>query len=185
MSSNRTRKLFLALVLSFNILIFSSTQAQNPPEMPANGESSQASSEEEAGFVEMIMGIIDDLFKKEEVEAPIIQKGPAPILNPQYSPMGAFVVNLKGGKYFLKTTITLVFEDPAPKLWLDGRLPLVKDLIITQLGRLSAKKLRSAKVRELLRSDLRIKVNSLFPNNPPWQDLRPVRKVLFEEFYTQ
>ncbi|MBF0280588.1 MAG: flagellar basal body-associated FliL family protein [SAR324 cluster bacterium] len=185
-SNDRTGKLFLALVLSFSIFFFSPTLAQSPPEMPANGESTETSPEEEKGFMEMIVGVINDLLeKKEEPETTIIQQGPPVLLDPQYSPMGSFVVNLQGGKYFLKTSITLIFEDPAPKLWLDKRLPLVKDLIITQLGRLSAKKLRSARVRELLRSDLRIKINSLFPNNPPWKDPKPVRRVLFEEFYTQ
>ena len=175
MTSDRT--LFLAVVLSLSAVSYSSTQAQQSTD--------EMTMEAEAGIVETIKGYLSGFLEKGEEDTPILQEGPPPILEPQYTPMGAFVVNLQGGKFFLKTTITLVFEDPAPKLWLDQRIPLVKDLIITQLQRLSAKKLREARVRDLLKSDLKIRVNSLFPNKTPWEDPRPVKKILFEEFYTQ
>ncbi len=127
--------------------------------------------------------------KPEEEEAPqeevILREGPPPIDDPQYMPLGTFVVNLTDGKYFLKTTITLVFAEEQPRTWLQPWLPLVKDMVISQLSTLSSKQLRDARVRELLRKELQIRVNSLFPNMAPWEDRRPVKRILFEEFYTQ
>jgi len=62
-------------------------------------------------------------------------------------------------------------------------MAIVKDLIITKLRRLDAKSLRKKRTRQLLRNDLKIKINSLFPNN--WPDPKPLKKVLIPEFYTQ
>lgn len=141
--------------------------------------------EEDTGFIQGILDYANSFLEKEEEETSILQEGPPPIVNPRYLDLGTFVVNLKEGKYFLKATITLVFEELAPYNWLNQRMPIVKDLIITHLGRLTAKELRNQKVRQLLRNDLRNKLNSLFPNAPSWDDKRPVKKILFQEFYTQ
>jgi len=109
--------------------------------------------------------------------------GPLRIDDPEYLELGTFVVNLKGGKYFLKTTISLIFIDKNAVTWLNPRVSIVNDLIITQLRRLTPRNIRKKRVRQLLRNDLKIKINSLFPNN--WPDQKPLKKILFPEFYTQ
>lgn len=136
-----------------------------------------------AGAAAYFLLMNDEDAKEEQPE--IIREGPPPIENPQYTDLGTFVVNLRDGKYYLKTSLQLVFADLAPKMWMDKRMPLVKDLVISQFQAQTAKQLEDPKTRRLLRNELLIKINSLFPNNPPWKDNRPVKKILFTEFYTQ
>lgn len=173
---NPAKRCFLLLMLLG--LSFWPVTAQDIPE---NAEALA----DEVGFIESIFKIVQDILKSDEEDEPLLREGPPPLLNPQYIPLGTFIVNLQGGKFFLKTTITLVFAEAPPKAWMEKRLPVVKDMLITQLGRLSAKKLREARFRQRLKNELRVKINSFFPNNPPWDDSKPVKKILFEEFYTQ
>lgn len=121
--------------------------------------------------------------KKEQAER--IREGPPPLVNPQYLPLGTFVVNLQGGKYYLKTTIQLAFENASALNWLTPRLPIIRDVMITHLQSLTPRELNNPVTIKLLRSDLLTKINSYFPNNSPWEDPRPVKKILFEEFYFQ
>lgn len=123
--------------------------------------------------------------KEEEEKVEIIREGPPPILEPQYTDLGTFVVNLKDGKYYLKTNIQLVFGDKKPQMWLNSRIPLVKDLIISHLQTLSSNELRDKRTRILLKKALLLRLNSLFPNRPAWEDTHPIKKILFVEFYTQ
>lgn len=126
------------------------------------------------------------LFPQEEEEKPeIIREGPPPLENPQYLDIGTFIVNLQGGKYYLKASLQLAFDDPLPKMWLTSRLPIIKDLIIAELRTLTPKQIKDPKVRYLLKTDLKTKLNSLFPNDPSWEDPEPIKKILFAEFYRQ
>lgn len=179
MSKKQVGTFLLAFGLPFSVLVFSPTHAQEPPNTTATENTESA----EEGFIDGILKLIQGVL--EEEEAPLIQEGPPPLLTPVYLPLGTFVVNLREGKFFLKTTITLVFANSQPQLWLEKRLPLVKDLLITQLGRLSVRRLRDVRFRQQLKNDLRVRINSLFPNNVSWDDARPLKKILFEEFYTQ
>ena len=70
---------------------------------------------------------------EEEEEPKVIRQGPPPWEKPQYLDLGTFVVNMPVDKYYLKSSIQLAFEDPAPKAWMQARMPIVKDLIITHL----------------------------------------------------
>ena len=178
-AGNRTKRCVLLWML-WSGLVFLPAVAQEIPPTP-----DAPAAEAEDGFMQGLFKIIQGFLEKNEQDRSLLQEGPPPLLNPQYLPLGTFVVNLQDGKFFLKTTITLVFAEPDPKTWLEKRLPVIKDMLITQLGRLSARRLREGRFRARLRNELRIKINSFFPNNPSWGDARPVKKVLFEEFYTQ
>ena len=63
--------------------------------------------------------------------------------------------------------------------------PLVKDMIIRHLQSISVEQLKDLRYRQILKNDLMIRLNSLFPNEPPWDDLDPVKRILFTEFYKQ
>lgn len=162
----------------------------------ATEENTTEMTEPETGFIDSVLEQGKALFqeikerttsvlegKTEEETTSFRENAPPQIDDPEYLDLGTFVVNLKDGKYFLKTTITLIFSDSRAALWLKERMAIVKDLIINQLSRLTSKKLRKSKVRRLLKNDLKIKINSLFPNN--WSDQKPLKKILFQEFYTQ
>ena len=123
----------------------------------------------------------------DETEAPqkVLREGPPPLDDPTYMSLGTFVVNMPDGKYYLKTTMSLAFTDSGPMEWMNARIPLVKDMIIRHLQSISVEQLEDLRYRLILKNDLMIRLNSLFPNEPPWDDLDPVKRILFTEFYKQ
>ena len=123
----------------------------------------------------------------DETEAPqkVLREGPPPLDDPTYMSLGTFVVNMPDGKYYLKTTMSLAFTDSGPMEWMNARIPLVKDMIIRHLQSISVEQLEDLRYRQILKNDLMIRLNSLFPNEPPWDDLDPVKRILFTEFYKQ
>jgi flagellar basal body-associated protein FliL len=121
--------------------------------------------------------------KVEEIK--VIREGPPPLEDPQYLDLGTFVVNMPGDKYFLKSSIQLAFENSAAKEWLLTRLPIAKDLIITHLNSITVEQFDDTKRRAVIKNDLQIRLNSLFPNKAVWEDSVPIRRILFLEFYRQ
>ena len=124
---------------------------------------------------------------EDETEAPqkVLREGPPPLEDPTYMSLGTFVVNMPDGKYYLKTSMSLAFTDSGPMDWMTARTPLVKDMIIRHLQSVSVEQLEDLRYRQILKNDLMIRLNSLFPNEPPWEDLDPVKRILFTEFYKQ
>ena len=123
----------------------------------------------------------EEMVKKTKV----IREGPPPLEDPQYLDLGTFVVNMPGDKYFLKSSIQLAFENSAAKDWLLARLPIAKDLIITHLNSITVEQFDDTKNRVVIKNDLQIRLNSLFPNKAAWEDSVPIRRILFSEFYRQ
>ena len=118
-------------------------------------------------------------------EIKVIREGPPPLEDPQYLDLGTFVVNMPGDKYFLKSSIQLAFENSAAKEWLLARLPIAKDLIITHLNSITVEQFDDTKSRAVIKNDLQVRLNSLFPNKAVWEDSVPIRRILFLEFYRQ
>ena len=126
------------------------------------------------------------LYSQEDVEEDnVIREGPPPLVDPLYMDLGTFVVNMPGDKYFLKSSIQLAFENSAAKEWLENRLPIARDLIITHLNSISVEQFDDTKKRAVIKNDIQIRLNSLFPNKSPWADTVPIRRILFLEFYRQ
>lgn len=121
----------------------------------------------------------------EDEEPEVIREGPPPLENPQYTDLGTFVVNMPGDKYFLKSSVQIAFNDTAPKAWLEERMPIVKDLLVTHLHSITVEQFDDLRSRAIIKNDLKVRLNSLFPNKPVWEDPAPVRKILFTEFYRQ
>ena len=71
--------------------------------------------------------------EEEEKEPEVVRQGPPPLEKPSYIDLGTFIVNMPGDKYYLKGSLQLAFGDVAPKMWMEARLPIVKDLVIAQL----------------------------------------------------
>ena len=126
------------------------------------------------------------LYGQEEVkEDSVIREGPPPLLDPLYLDLGTFVVNMPGDKYFLKSSIHLAFENSAAKEWLENRLPIARDLVITHLNSITVEQFDNTKTRAVIKNDIQIRLNSLFPNKSSWGDTQPIRRILFLEFYRQ
>ena len=123
--------------------------------------------------------------EEEEEEPEVVRQGPPPLEKPSYFDLGTFIVNMPGDKYYLKGSLQLAFGDAAPKVWMEARLPIVKDLVIAQLKTVTVEQFDDLKNRKLFKRDLQVRLNSLFPNESPWEEPEPVRKVLFSEFYRQ
>ena len=135
-------------------------------------------------FVSSLLNAAEE--KVEEAkEIKVIREGPPPLEDPQYLDLGTFVVNMPGDKYFLKSSIQLAFENSAAKEWLLARLPIAKDLIITHLNSITVEQFDDTKSRAVIKNDLQIRLNSLFPNKAVWEDSVPIRRILFLEFYRQ
>ena len=118
-------------------------------------------------------------------EMKVIREGPPPLIDPQYLDLGTFVVNMPGDKYFLKSSIQLAFENSAAKEWLTIRLPIAKDLIITHLNSITVEQFDEPKNRTVIKNDLLVRLNSLFPNKAIWNDDDPIKRIYFIEFYRQ
>ena len=118
-------------------------------------------------------------------ETKVIREGPPPLDNPQYLDLGTFVVNMPGHKYFLKSSIQLAFENSAAKEWFLIRMPIAKDIVISHLNSITVEQFDEPKNRAVIKNDLQIRLNSLFPNKTTWNDIKPIRRILFLEFYRQ
>lgn len=116
-----------------------------------------------------------------------LRQGPAPLENPVFFQAGTFIVNLADGRRYLKTNVELMLNEEKAKVYLENRLSLVKDVIIAELQTLSTEQLRDPKERVLLKERLKGKIESLLPlpRDVEWDDPKPIKKVLFIEFYLQ
>ena len=134
-------------------------------------------------FVSSLNAVEEKVEEAEEIK--VIREGPPPLEDPQYLDLGTFVVNMPGDKYFLKSSIQLAFENSVAKEWLLARLPIAKDLIITHLNSITVEQFDDIKSRAVIKNDLQVRLNSLFPNKAVWEDSVPIRRILFLEFYRQ
>ena len=120
----------------------------------------------------------------------VLREGPPPLKSPIYWPLGTYVVNMPGGKYYLKSSITLAFESDDPQNWMSERRPLIDDLVIQYLQNIAVAQFEDVHKRQFLKNDLLVRLNSLFPNSwgdpqAQWEEIKPVKRILFTEFYKQ
>jgi flagellar FliL protein len=108
-----------------------------------------------------------------------------PLAEPVFLPLESFVVNLKDGRRFLKTTIQLMLSEPGAAAYLTVRLVEVKDIVLAELQELSIEDVKQSDAREALKQRLISSISQIFPSKPEWEDPEPIRKVLFEEFVVQ
>ena len=108
-----------------------------------------------------------------------------PLAEPIFLPLESFVVNLKDGRRFLKTTIQLMLSEPAAAAYLTVRLVEIKDIVLAELQELSLEDVKQSDAREALRQRVISAISQIFPSEPEWEDPEPIRKVLFEEFVIQ
>ena len=108
-----------------------------------------------------------------------------PLAVPIFLPLESFVVNLKDGRRFLKTTIQLMLSEPGASAYLTVRLVEVKDLVLAELQELSVEDVKKSDAREALKQRLISSISQIFPSKPEWEDPEPIKKVLFEEFVIQ
>ena len=108
-----------------------------------------------------------------------------PLNEPIFLPLESFVVNLKDGRRFLKTSIQLMLSQPSAAAYLTMRMVEVKDIVMAELQELSVEDVKQSDAIEDLRQRLISAISQIFPSKPEWEDPEPIRKVLFEEFVIQ
>lgn len=108
-----------------------------------------------------------------------------PLPEPIFMPLGSYLANLRDGRRYLKVTIQLMASEPAAVEYLNTRLPEVKDVINTELQKLSSEDLKQPASKDELRQNLISGISQLFPTKTDWEDPEPIKKVLFEEFIVQ
>ncbi len=140
----------------------------------------------------LLIGICGIFFMNQYIKAEdgvnsikVLREGPPPLEVPEYLDLGTFVVNMPGDKYFLKSSIQLAFENGEAREWMLERMPIVKDLVITHLYSITVDQFDETKNRVVIKRDLQKRLNSIFPNRNIWNDKRPIKRILFLEFYRQ
>ena len=130
----------------------------------------------------MTSGEEEEQLPEEEMQVTDVAE---PLAEPIFLPLESFVVNLKDGRRFLKTTIQLMLSEPAAAAYLTVRLVEIKDIVLAELQELSVEDVKQSDAREALRQRLISAISKIFPSEPEWEDPEPIRKVLFEEFVIQ
>ena len=130
----------------------------------------------------LMFGEEEEQLPEEEMQVTDVAE---PLAEPIFLPLESFVVNLKDGRRFLKTTIQLMLSEPAAAAYLTVRLVEIKDIVLAELQELSVEDVKQPDTRESLRQRLISAISQIFPSEPEWEDPEPIRKVLFEEFVIQ
>ena len=120
--------------------------------------------------------------KEEIVE--VTEEG-EPLAAPIFLPLDSYIVNLKDGRRYLKTTIQLMLSEEMANAYLTARIVEIKDIVLSELQDLSVEDVKQAESREALRQRLISAISQIFPTKPEWADPEPIKKVLFEEFVLQ
>lgn len=108
--------------------------------------------------------------------------------DPQYLELGNFIVNLKGGRRYLKVNIQVVLGNEDAKLFLEKRMADVKHVVLSVLQSRDSEQVKDTTGRTRLRNDLMGEIHTLFPpekGDMPGDDNAPIKNVLFTEFYLQ
>ncbi|MBF0288710.1 MAG: flagellar basal body-associated FliL family protein [SAR324 cluster bacterium] len=108
-----------------------------------------------------------------------------PLAEPQFLPLGTYIANLKDGRRYLKTSMTLMLSEVAAMEYLAIRLALIKDIVLAELQNMTVEDTKNPAQKNALKQKLITEINKLFPRKPEWEDPEPIKRVLFEEFYVQ
>ena len=120
----------------------------------------------------------------EEEEIVEVTEEGEPLAAPIFLPLDSYIVNLKDGRRYLKTTQLMLSEEMA-NAYLTARIVEIKDIVLSELQDLSVEDVKQAESREALRQRLISAISQIFPTKPEWADPEPIKKVLFEEFVLQ
>ena len=125
--------------------------------------------------------------EEEEAEEEIVEvtEEGEPLAAPIFLPLDSYIVNLKDGRRYLKTTIQLMLSEEMANAYLTARIVEIKDIVLSELQDLSVEDIKQAESREALRQRLISAISQIFPSKPEWEDPEPIKKVLFEEFVLQ
>ena len=104
---------------------------------------------------------------------------------PIYLKLKPFTTTIGQEPRYAKISMYFKMGSPEPSAFLGLRLAEVKDSVIAVLQKTDSKEVKQDGWVERLKERIIIRVSSLFPKEPEWEDSKPIRSVLFHELLIQ
>ena len=104
---------------------------------------------------------------------------------PIYLKLKPFTTTIGQEPRYVKISMYFKMGSPEPSAFLGLRLAEVKDAVIAVLQKTDSKEVKQDGWVERLKERIIIRVSSLFPKEPEWEDPKPIRSVLFHELLIQ
>ncbi|MCG8333180.1 MAG: flagellar basal body-associated FliL family protein [Proteobacteria bacterium] len=112
-----------------------------------------------------------------------------PIEKPLYTEPFIYTVNMKNGRNYIHVKIQAITQDPAAISFLEARTPLIDDRLINLLRAKFPQDIKTRTGLELLKQEMFIEFNKLFPqefiDQSASKDRMPVKDILITEFFIQ
>ncbi len=112
-----------------------------------------------------------------------------PNYKPLYSDPFSYTTNMKNGQNYIHIMLRVVVHDPMAITFLEGRIPLIDDKIINLLKAKQPQDIKTRTGLELLKQELFIEFNKMFPqefiDQSASKDRMPVKDILINEFFIQ
>ena len=104
---------------------------------------------------------------------------------PIYLKLEPFTTTIGLEPRYAKISMYFKMGSPEPSAFLGLRLAEVKDAVIAVFQKTDSKEVKQDGWVEGLKERIIIRVSSLFPKEPEWEDPKPIRSVLFHELLIQ
>ena len=104
---------------------------------------------------------------------------------PLYLELKPFTTTIGREPRYAKITMQLKFGSEPPKAYMTIRVAQIKDAVIAVLQKTDSKEVERDGWVDRLKERIILRLNKIFPEEPEWEDPKPIRKVLFSELIVQ
>ena len=102
-----------------------------------------------------------------------------------YLELKPFTTTIGREPRYAKITMQLKFGSEPPKAYMTIRIAQIKDAVIAVLQKTDSKEVERDGWVDRLKERIILRLNKIFPEEPEWEDPKPIRKVLFSELSVQ
>jgi flagellar FliL protein len=104
---------------------------------------------------------------------------------PLYLELKPFTTTIGREPRYAKITMQLKLGSEPPRAYLTLRIAQIKDAVIAVLQKTDSKEVSRDGWVDRLKERIIARLNKILPEEPEWEDPKPIRKVLFTEFILQ
>jgi len=104
---------------------------------------------------------------------------------PIYLELKPFTTTIGREPRYAKITMQLKLGSEPPRAYLTLRIAQIKDAVIAVLQKTDSKEVSRDGWVDRLKERIIARLNKILPEEPEWEDPKPIRKVLFSEFILQ
>ena len=104
---------------------------------------------------------------------------------PLYLVLKPFTTTIGREPRYAKITMQLKLGSEPPRAYLNLRIAQIKDAVIAVLQKTDSKEVSRDGWVDRLKERIIARLNKILPEEPEWEDPKPIRKVLFSEFILQ